>query len=290
MRAADAGRIAELLGDLPIAVAAAGAWLADTGNSVDEYLRQIARLGPRILREPMSNLSVEATWNLSLERLEQRSPAANRLLQMCSVFAPEIALDLVYSDAFAAALTPYDPSATDNMIRASLVQQVHRLALLRVDPRGEPTGGNERGSTGTVFVHRLLQHAVRSRMTEQELEETRHQVHQVLAAARPRNPLGDEVDPNNSSMSCVWSAFAAAVCSRMLSSVIPANQSRPSASLGASPTNTDVRVTRPPSSAAQARACGPPPDRPTTANRSIARLSAIVATSNAGIGDHPTSS
>ena len=191
MQDADAGRIAELLGDLPIAVAAAAAWLADTGNSVDEYLLHIMRSGPRGLREPQSDTPVEATWDLSLRLLNQRSPAAYRLLQMCSVFAPEIALDLVYSDEFAAALRPLDPNVSDYMFRASLVQQVHRLALLRLDLRGEP-GSRER--TGTVFVHRLLQHAVRIRMTEEELAQTRRQVHRVLAAARPKNQEVDDPD------------------------------------------------------------------------------------------------
>ncbi|GAA1562285.1 hypothetical protein GCM10009827_099750 [Dactylosporangium maewongense] len=191
MQDVDAGRIAELLGDLPIAVAAAAAWLADTGNAVDEYLVHIARSGPRGLREPQSDTPIEATWDLSLRRLNQRSPAAYRLLQMCSVFAPEIALDLVYSDEFAAALRPLDPNVSDYMFRASLVQQVHRLALLRLDLRGEP-GSRER--TGTVFVHRLLQHAVRIRMSEDELTQTRRQVHRVLAAARPKNQEVDDPD------------------------------------------------------------------------------------------------
>jgi hypothetical protein len=37
----DADRVAEALGDLPIALALGGALLADSGISVDEYLAQI---------------------------------------------------------------------------------------------------------------------------------------------------------------------------------------------------------------------------------------------------------
>src|SRR5262249_28132790 len=62
---AEANRIAEALGDLPVAVAAAGAWLAETGTSVDEYLRQIDLHGPRALVPGSgSDPRVEATWDL----------------------------------------------------------------------------------------------------------------------------------------------------------------------------------------------------------------------------------
>ncbi|MBM0234522.1 tetratricopeptide repeat protein [Micromonospora sp. STR1_7] len=164
-----ADRVADALGDLPIAVAAAGAWLADTGTSVADYLRQIERHGP-------SALSVAATWDLSLNRLLDQAPAAYRLLQLCSVLAPEIALDLIYSDEMAAALAPFDPSVSERLVRGALVQQINRLALLKLDVQG-----------GRVQVHRLLQAVVRDRMTEDEVAAARHQVHLVLAASRPRD-------------------------------------------------------------------------------------------------------
>ncbi|WP_430500591.1 FxSxx-COOH system tetratricopeptide repeat protein [Micromonospora trifolii] len=171
--AEEADRVAEALGDLPIAVAAAGAWLADTGTSVADYLRQIERHGP-------SALSVEATWDLSLNRLLEQAPAAYRLLQLCSVLAPEIALELIYSDEMAAALVPFDPSVSERLVRGALVQQINRLALLKLDVQG-----------GRVQVHRLLQAVVRDRMTDDEIVAARHQVHLVLAASRPRGDVDD---------------------------------------------------------------------------------------------------
>ncbi|MDG4837416.1 FxSxx-COOH system tetratricopeptide repeat protein [Micromonospora sp. WMMD967] len=171
--AEEADRVAEALGDLPIAVAAAGAWLADTGTSVGDYLRQIERHGP-------SALSVEATWDLSLNRLHDQAPAAYRLLQLCSVLAPEISLELIYSDEMAAALVPFDPSVSERLVRGALVQQINRLALLKLDVQG-----------GRVQVHRLLQAVVRDRMTEDEIDAARHQVHLVLAASRPRGDVDD---------------------------------------------------------------------------------------------------
>lgn len=192
IRVERADNVAALLGDLPIAVAAAAAWLADTGSSVDDYLEQVARYGPGVVMEPNSNVSVEATWELSLNHLREGNPAAYRVLQLCSIFAPEIAADLVYSDEFAEALVPFHAQAKERLVRHQLVQQANRLALIRVDPRGDNPAG-ERGRGGLVLMHRLLQHAVRSRMSDAELEEARRQVHKILAAAAP----DDVDDPEN---------------------------------------------------------------------------------------------
>ncbi|MFF0154211.1 FxSxx-COOH system tetratricopeptide repeat protein [Micromonospora sp. NPDC005203] len=177
----EAGRIADALGDLAVAVAAAGAYLADTGTSADAYLEQIEWHGP-------TALSVEATWNLSLARLRRQFPAAFRLLQLCSVLAPEIHTDLLLqSDEMAAALKPFDPEVSQRDVRGRLVQQMNRSALVTINT-----------SEKRVLVHRLLQAAVRETMTVQELADARHQVHQVLAGARPK---GDTDDPQT------WDTF-----------------------------------------------------------------------------------
>ncbi|GAA0497956.1 hypothetical protein Ade02nite_53540 [Paractinoplanes deccanensis] len=171
LRAEDASRLAEVLGDLPIAVAAAGAWLADTGKPVGEYLDYIDRYG-------MENLA--SVWELSLTRLQQRSAAAHRLLQLCSVMGPQIALDLVYGDRMAELLRPFDGRVADSMYRGALVQQINKLALLKVDV-----------GSGQLHVHRMVQHVVRQRMSAEEQDEARRQVHLVLAAARPPGEVDD---------------------------------------------------------------------------------------------------
>jgi MinD-like ATPase involved in chromosome partitioning or flagellar assembly/tetratricopeptide (TPR) repeat protein len=197
----DAERVAEAVGDLPIAVSAAGAWLA-TGAAVDEYLGQIAEHGPKVLSGgPTSEQRVEATWDPSLQRLEERSPGAYRLLQYCSVLAPEIALDLVYSDEMALALKPVDPAVSDRLYRASLVVAINKFALLKIDQSGEQgpgaerLPGGERGSrAGQIVVHRLVQQVVSGRMSGPEQESARHQMHLMLAAAAARLEVDNPED------------------------------------------------------------------------------------------------
>jgi tetratricopeptide (TPR) repeat protein/CO dehydrogenase nickel-insertion accessory protein CooC1 len=179
----EADQVAEVLGDLPIAISAAGAWLAETLTPVADYLREIERHGPRALAgrgDAGSGSAVEATWDLSLTRLQSQSQAAYRLLQLCSVLAPEIALSLLNSDEMAAALVPFDPSVTEPMVRAALIQRTNRLALVKLDPHNQQ-----------VAIHRLLQAVVRERMSKEELAEARRQVHRVLYRSRPEGEVDD---------------------------------------------------------------------------------------------------
>jgi MinD-like ATPase involved in chromosome partitioning or flagellar assembly len=160
----DADVVAELVADLPTAVATAGAWLAETGMSVTGYVNRFEAAD-----------AVQDTFDLPLRQLADRSPGAHRLLQLCSVCAPTIALDIIYSDAMATALLAHDPHLSDRLARGSLVQHLNRLALAKLD-----------NQTHTITIHPLLQAFVRNRMTDAELTDARRHVHRVLVAARPR--------------------------------------------------------------------------------------------------------
>ncbi|MEU3456589.1 FxSxx-COOH system tetratricopeptide repeat protein [Micromonospora sp. NPDC006766] len=180
MTVAEADQVAKAVEDVPILVALAGAWLADSPESVTSYLAGLERTGPE-----------RDVWKQSLQRLRQQSPGAYRLLQLASVFAPDIALGLLYGDQVAKVIAPYDPvvaaQVTDRVserdIAAALVQRINRLALVKVDLHAQ-----------RLQVHRLLQAALRAGMSESELAEIKHDGHRVLAGARPSGEV-DDPDP-----------------------------------------------------------------------------------------------
>jgi tetratricopeptide (TPR) repeat protein len=186
----DAALVAEQLADLPIVVAAAAAWLAETLTPVAEYLDLIREEGPSAALSATTDQSIARTWDLSLNRLRDRDRAAYRLFQLCSVMAPEIPLDLVYSDQMAEYLKKFNPALSERMARGSLVQQINRLALLRLDQRPAAAGDTER--RGQIIIHRVVQNVVRDRMSESELADARAQVQQVLARARPDGDVDDQ--------------------------------------------------------------------------------------------------
>ena len=180
---ADADQVADALGDLPLAVAAAGAWLAATGFSVPRYLDQLKRQPTRTLSQSQpadGPQEVSKTWDVSLDQLQETSPAAARLFGLCSVMAADISLDLLYSPAMAAVLVPLDPDLSEPMVIGKVIQQINRLALIKLDT-----------SAHQVQVHRLVQAVVRDRMSAEELAAARSDVHRVLVAARPDGEVDD---------------------------------------------------------------------------------------------------
>ena len=184
LTADEADQVAKAVADLPLAVAAAAAWLGSTNYRVSRYLQELEREAPK--RLSLSELadyprSISAAWDPSLNLLKERSPAAMRLLELCSVMAPAIALDLIYSPALAQVLEPLDPElSAEPMIMGTVVQQISKLALLKLDP-----------SADQIQVHRLVQSVVRSRMSAENLASAREDVHQILVAARPREDVDD---------------------------------------------------------------------------------------------------
>ncbi len=173
LTADEAERIATALGDLPIAIAAAGALLAESSTPVADYLRAVED-------GTATTHSVQTTWTLSLNRLAERSPAAYRMFQLCSVLASEVAFDLLNSDRMGLALASTEPAMSDPLMRGVLTNHLNKLALIKLDTHSKQ-----------IHVHRLLQQIVQERMTPEELIDTRHEAHLILAAARPDGSVDD---------------------------------------------------------------------------------------------------
>jgi cellulose biosynthesis protein BcsQ/tetratricopeptide (TPR) repeat protein len=184
--------VARTVGDLPLAVEVAGAWLAEPGTSVETYLEQLEEQMTKALGVTKAvgyPELVEAAWNVSIERVERQSPAAVRLLQLCAFFAAEpISVNLYDSPAMKEALLPYDPGVRGEFAFGKVIQAVGRYALAKVDPE-----------TNSIQVHRVVQSVIQSQMDGTRQLETIHEVHRILTGARPSR--GDTDDPNN------WPAF-----------------------------------------------------------------------------------
>jgi len=193
---ADANRVADALGHLPLAVEQAAAWLQETGMPAYTYVEQLATQSTRILslNQPTDYpMPVVATWNLSFEQLKERSPAAVRLLQILAFCSPgPISMNLLYSDEMNESLLPYDETLSEKLMLGRVIRDISRFALIKVDQ-----------GTNSLQIHRLVQAVIRSQMTEEEQIEARHEVHKILVAARPRQ--GETDDPANwSTYDIIW--------------------------------------------------------------------------------------
>lgn len=178
----DADRLAEALGDLPLAIEQAAAWHAETGMLADEYLRLLSekRLDLLAVSAPLDyQLPVIAAWNISLDQLETKNPAALQLLQVCSFCAPEPISRLLFSRMQGRPIAPELDAALEDPIRlGQVIREIGRYSLARFDHR-----------TNSIQMHRLVQTALLARMTEEDQARMRHGTHLLLSANDPNDPL-----------------------------------------------------------------------------------------------------
>ncbi|CAL9585749.1 FxSxx-COOH system tetratricopeptide repeat protein [Streptomyces sp. enrichment culture] len=177
----DAGRLAEALGDLPLAVEQAGAWRAVTGMQVDEYLDLLAQRSPEILEldpSPDYPVSVAAAWDISLGRILENNPGARQLLDICASMAPEPIPRSVLRGSRGVNITPeVDPLLRESIKLNRAVRDLNQFSLVKVDPRSD-----------TLQMHRLLQTVLLAKLGPEERERMRDAAHQLLSAAKPGAP------------------------------------------------------------------------------------------------------
>jgi len=175
---ADADRLAEKLGDLPLALEQAGAMLSETGMPVDEYLRLLDEHVTRIMSEgksPDYPHPMTAAWKLSVASLEQRLPEARELLRCCAFFGPEPIPRNVFRRGASSIRTQVSRVIADPILLARAIRELGRYALVTLDGQ-------------SVLVHRLIQALLRDELTAGEQADYRHDAQLILAAAAPANP------------------------------------------------------------------------------------------------------
>jgi hypothetical protein len=178
---AAADRISSKLGDLPLAVEQAAAWLAETGMPPGQYLELFDSKVAELLDTPAPRdyqVSVAAAWNVSLDELKEKNPAADQLLQVCAYFAPEPIARNLFTVVQRVDVPPELAAALHDPIRLGrVVRDINRYGLAKIDHR-----------TDTLLLHRLVQLVLRSRMSEQRRVEMRGAAHQLLTNLDPNEP------------------------------------------------------------------------------------------------------
>jgi tetratricopeptide (TPR) repeat protein len=174
----DADRVADSLGDLPLALEQAGAMLAETGMAVDEYLRLLVERVTDVMSEgtsPDYPKSMTAAWALAVEALETQLPVARRLLRLCAFFGPDAIPREVFRQGAKAASASVAEVISDPILFSRAIRELGRFALVTLDGR-------------SVAVHRLVQALLRDELTEAERGSYQRDVHLIMAAATPDNP------------------------------------------------------------------------------------------------------
>jgi hypothetical protein len=154
-----ARKLAEELGNLPLALEQAGAFLIELRWSFDQYREQLRAARPELLGYQAEGgtlypASVAKTWSITLERL---SPLARTLLRLAAWLAPDdIPRSIFRADRYILfeALFGKNVTISDLTVEKAL-SELGRFSLIRL-------------TFETVSVHRLLQAVEQDTLTKEE--------------------------------------------------------------------------------------------------------------------------
>lgn len=183
----EAVRVAERLGDLPLALDAAGAWLEVTRMPITEYLdlaeHRVAELLDQVPVLPYER-EVTVAWTLPMNRLRDERPAAAQLLRLCAFLGTDpIPVALLIGGTSAVRLpTPLHEQLRDPLRRGQILHDIGRYALAKVGSAGESEYPQ------TLQLHRIVQGVLRDSMAAEDHAELRRTAWLVLAAADPDAP------------------------------------------------------------------------------------------------------
>jgi hypothetical protein len=177
--AADADRLADRLGDLPLAVAQAAGFMTETGMPAAEYLDLLATQAGTLLDQAAPGSayprSLAAVTRLAVDRLDREDPAAAQLASVCAFLAPEPVPDDLFTSVPRVLPGELAPRAADPLAWRQTLARLSRQSLARVDQRG-------------LVMHRLTQAILRDRLTAEQAAATRACTEAILAAADPGDP------------------------------------------------------------------------------------------------------
>jgi len=192
-RADEANRLAEVLGDLPLAAEHAASYLSQTGTSVGDYIAAFERDAHTLLGQYAdmfyANLAVATTWSVTRQTL---TPEARELFQLLAFFAAEPISEenliqsarVMFDLGLPAPLLKVLSSRTE-LKRAQ--RELARFSLISIY-----------GQRNVVQMHRVVQAVTRARMEKEapELAATLQEtVFALLAATDPEGPEKEQNDP-----------------------------------------------------------------------------------------------
>lgn len=188
----DAERLAEVLGDLPLAAEHAAAYLSQTGESVPEYIAAFERDAHSLLGQDVdmfaSRPAVATTWSVTLTAL---SAEAQELFKLLAFFAPEpISEDVLFRPG-SWGLDPALPSPLQSVLasRTGLKRaqrELARFSLISIY-----------GQRNVAQMHRVVQAVTRGRVekeTPDVADVLKRTVFALLAATDPDSPEQERSD------------------------------------------------------------------------------------------------
>jgi len=154
-----ANMLAEELGDLPLALEQASAYIEETTMSLAAYCELFQSRRQELWGEESPPMgypqAVGATWSLAMERVGEESPEAAYLLNLCSYLAPDnIPLELIL-EGREHIPEPLASVVIDKLNMNTVIMSLRQYSLIET-------------SEESLSVHRLLQDVVRDHLAKED--------------------------------------------------------------------------------------------------------------------------
>jgi tetratricopeptide (TPR) repeat protein len=168
-------RLAAALGDLPLALEQAAAFITETATTPSEYVGLLGERAGELFglgRPANSEQTIATTWTLALDELRTQAPVAEDLLILCAFLAPDDIPRSLVEEHREALPERLAIAARNQLILRQAFGALHRYALATITEQA-------------VGVHRLVQAVVRQRLDDQTRQAWSASATRLLCAAFP---------------------------------------------------------------------------------------------------------
>lgn len=179
----DANRLAEAVGDLPLACAQAARYLAETGMSIDQYSGLLADRAFDLMdlgRPSSYPKSLAAVTQLVFDQLCGENAASAEVARICAFLAPDPVPAQWFVTASAGLAPLLRQRSADPVTWRQVLADLGRSTLARVDRDG-------------LAMHPLTQAIIRGQLSPEGADAAREQAETILLSCDP----GDAGTPGN---------------------------------------------------------------------------------------------
>lgn len=171
-----ASALAEALGDLPLALEQAGAYIEAIGISLSEYLELFLQHKSELLRrgKPSTDYpaTVATTWEMSFQKIQSASVGGADLMNLCAFLAPdEIPRKLLYEHPIHLPGS-LGQAVSDRFVLDDAVEALRRYSLASV-------------SQESISIHRLVQAVTQDKLTQEAKKSTAENALRLVNEAFP---------------------------------------------------------------------------------------------------------
>jgi tetratricopeptide (TPR) repeat protein len=172
-----AAPLAEALGDLPLALEQAAAYMEATSTPPTEYLGLLRERANEVLNLGAlwgTEQTVASTWSVSLERVREQSPVGEDLLRLCSFLAPDDIPRALLTDHAHVLPQPLGGAVRDRLAFQKAIGALRRYSLIRTSSDGQ-----------ALSIHRLVQSVVRYSLHHEEQQDWANTAVMLISAGFP---------------------------------------------------------------------------------------------------------